>query len=115
MQKLIHYLGIAAIGFIAVSLIGATLGASTMTAVWLTTRVIEHAERAAIHEAEEIKQENTQPTPQAQRPEDRRTWAYDDGSEQTRVMIRPAVYTDPTLRGKPDAVANYNDGSNYGY
>lgn len=73
MQKFLHYVGIAALGFLTVASIGITLGASTMLACYLTTRGIDHAERAAV---QEVKALEAQPqTPAPERPEDRRTWA----------------------------------------
>ena len=94
MQKFIHYLGIAALGFISVAAIGVTLGASTMLACYLTTCGICRVQRAAIQEVRELDEESEReslPLPsQSANPNERRTLANNENlPEQTNVIIRP--------------------------
>lgn len=109
MQKLIHYLGVAALSLFVTSLIGATLGASTMCAIWLTTRLIDHTERAAIQEAKEVetrRETGRDRDSQTQSPEERKTWAFYKLSEETPIV--PAVEIKPTA-------AQYQEKNNVAY
>lgn len=96
MSKFLHYVGIAALGFLTVAAIGITLGASTMLACYLTTRGLDRAQRAAV---QEIKALEAQPqTPAPERPEDRRTWAR---YEQTGELV-PTEKLDAMLPPLPE-------------
>lgn len=96
MQKFLHYVGIAALGFLAVASIGITLGASTMLACYLTTRGIDRAERAAVQEVKALEAQPQPPAPE--RPEDRRTWAR---YEQTGELV-PTEKLDTMLPPLPE-------------
>lgn len=95
MAKFIHYLGIAAIGFITVAAIGITLGASTMLACYLTTCGISHFQRAAIKEVREIEEEQQiraqSSESEEEKPENRRTWA-DSGQKVEQTVSIPMPY-----------------------
>lgn len=123
MQKLINHLGHAALGFFIVSAIGLTLGASTMSSIWITTRMIDRAERAAIKEAKEVETRREtardplpEPAAERERPEDRRTWArYEKTGEIVDTAKLDAMLPETdgfmperTVRVKQDAVPQFN-------
>lgn len=95
-DKILHYLGIAALGFLALVTIGITLGASTMLACYLTTATIDHASQK-FHERQQIDAPRAPsggdllPYPdesqgaERDRREGRRTWAYDPTDGFTKI------------------------------
>ncbi len=95
MQKFIHYLGIAALGFISVAAIGITLGASTMLACYLTTCGISRVQSAAIKEVRELEEEKQiraqTSESEEETPENRRTWA-DSGQKVDQTVSLPIPY-----------------------